>query len=91
MVFKRFAIFFGPPALQNARTRVFAALIIKTVADLVADDGAYPAIIDSIVRIGIEEGRFSGWRPEKDGIEILSIIGVDGRRRNMTIHCDRQV
>src|ERR1700733_7848893 len=57
-----------------------AALIVKTVADLVSDDDTDAAIVDGIVRAWIKEGRLQYRRRKHNFILLRIVIGVDGLR-----------
>src|SRR5947208_17117901 len=50
-------VFGGPPVFQIALGVKLAPLVVKAVGHLMADDGADPAIVHSVVRPGVEEGR----------------------------------
>src|SRR5438270_1029253 len=71
----------GPPVVEAALGIVLSALIVKAVADLMADDDADPAIIDGIRVIHAERGRLknAGWK--NNFIEQRIVIGVGGGRR----------
>ena len=51
-----------PPVAQNTVAVGLASLVVKAVADFVADDGADGAVVDRVVGIGIEERRLQNRR-----------------------------
>src|SRR5690625_2699906 len=55
-LFKCRAIRISPPVAQGTVAIVFAALIIETVANFVADHGANTAVIDGVLGVSVEEG-----------------------------------
>src|ERR1700734_1165195 len=62
---------------QIAAAVVLTALIVETMADLVADDGADAAIVGRIVRLGVEERRLQNRSREHDLIQLGIVIGID--------------
>ena len=72
----------GPPVAQVAVAIGLAALVVETVADFMADDGADGAIVDGVVRVGVEERRLQDGRGEDDFIHRRAVIGVHRLRRH---------
>ncbi len=58
-----------PPVAQVAVAVRAAALVVEAVADLVADDAADGAVVDRLVRLGIEERRLQDGGREDDLVE----------------------
>ena len=56
----------GEPVAQIAVGIELAAPIVEAVAHLVADDAADAAIVDRVVRVGIEERRLQDRRRKHD-------------------------
>src|SRR5207244_10033462 len=80
--FEVIEIFLCPPIRQTALRIELAALVIKAVADFVADDCSNRTVVVCSIRVGIEE-----WRLEKRGWKIQRILngkihGVHRLRRH---------
>ena len=58
------------------------ALVVEAVGHFVADDGAHAAVVDGIVRLGVEERRLKDSGGENDFVHQRIVIGVDGGRRH---------
>jgi hypothetical protein len=72
----------GPPVAQVAVAVVLGALVVEAVADLVADHGADAAVVDRVVRVGVEERRLQDRGREHDLVHLRVVVGVDGLRRH---------
>ena len=70
-------IFFCPPVLHIAIFIKLAALIIKTVAHLVANYGANSSIVSCIINLWVEEWRLKNSCREVDTVRSWVIISID--------------
>ena len=70
----------GPPVPQPPLTVTGRALIVETMADLVADHSADPAVVDCVVGVEGEERRLQDRSRENDFITQRMIVGVHGLR-----------
>ena len=67
----------SPPVDQIAITVVLGALVIETVADLMADHRADSAVVGGIVGVGVEERWLQDRGGEDDLIHTRVVVRVD--------------
>ena len=67
----------GPPVAQRALGIILAALIVETMADFMADDGADAAVIDGRISLGIKKRRLQDGGGEHHLVHWRVVIGVD--------------
>ena len=60
-------------------------MVVETVTDLVADDGPYPAVVDGVVSLDVEEWRLQDGRGEDDLVAQWVIVGVDRLREHQPL------
>ena len=70
------AILIGPPVVELAVAVVLRTLVVKTVADFVADHRADATIVGCIFGLRIEERRLQNRRREHDDIHARLVVGV---------------
>ena len=71
-----------PPVFQIAVRVELRALIVEAVRHFMTDYGADAAVIEGIVRLGVEERRLKNPRRENDFVVQGRVIGVDSRWRH---------
>ena len=71
-----------PPVREPPVAVVLAALVVEAVPDLVADDGADPAVVPGVVGVGVEEGRLEDGGREDDLVQAGVVVRVHGLRRH---------
>src|ERR1700730_18101567 len=71
-----------PPLVQVAFAVKFGALIVKAMADFVADDGTNSAVVHSVVGVGIVKGRLKDAGGKNNLVHAGVVVGVYGRRRH---------
>ena len=71
-----------PPALQVAVRVELRALIVEAVRHLMADHGADAAVVERVIRFGVEKRRLENSRGENDFVVQRRVVGVDRRRRH---------
>src|SRR6185437_9746230 len=74
-----------PPVAQVALGIELAALVVKAVGHLVADDDADRAVVAGIVALLIEERRLEDAGGEDDLVELGFVIGVDRGRGHLPL------
>src|SRR3954451_15693780 len=84
-LFKGLSIFAGPPVVHVSLRVEAPALIVKSMCDLVADDGTDRTIIDGVIHLDVKKRRLKNSRREVDVILQRVVIGVNRRRCHMPL------
>src|SRR5271165_5055474 len=77
-----FLVFWTPPVLQVALAIEFRTLVVKAMADLVANHGTHAPIVHGVVSVGVVEGWLKNTGRKDNLIESWIVVGVDGRWRH---------
>ena len=73
---KAFIVFFGPPVAQIAQAIVLAALVIKAMADFMANHTTYGTVVNRIFGLGVKERRLQNNSREDDFVHLGVVVGV---------------
>src|SRR5690242_15135190 len=78
--FEAVAVGRGPPVAEVPHRVVLTSGIVKPVRQLVTDDGPHAAVVDRVVRVGIEERRLENPRREDDLVHAGVVVRIHRRR-----------
>src|SRR5205807_6733210 len=75
-------VFLGPPVFQIAFGVILAALIVKTVGQLMPNGASGIAVVGSVVDLGVVQGRLQDSGRKVDVIHLGVVVGIYGGRRH---------